>query len=94
MAPPPPKVTVAIPVQQKVTRYLEATGYTSAINTTNLVARVQGFLQKINSQGGRGGKGRNDAFRHRARAVQAQARAGVGRPDRRASDVEADGSRI
>ena len=40
VAPPPPKVTVAIPVQQKVTRYLEATGYTAAINTTNLVARV------------------------------------------------------
>ena len=52
MAPPPPKVTVAIPVQQKVTRYLEATGYTSAINTTNLVARVQGFLQKINYKDG------------------------------------------
>ena len=52
VAPPPPKVTVAIPVQQKVTRYLEATGYTSAINTTNLVARVQGFLQKINYKEG------------------------------------------
>jgi RND family efflux transporter MFP subunit len=49
---PPPKVTVAIPVQQKVTRYLEATGYASAINTTNLVARVQGFLQKINYKDG------------------------------------------
>lgn len=52
VAPPPPKVTVAIPVQQKVTRYLEATGYTSAINTTNVVARVQGFLQKINYKDG------------------------------------------
>src|SRR5437588_13102644 len=52
VAPPPPKVTVAIPVQQKVTRYLEATGYTSAINTTNLVARVQWFLQKINYKEG------------------------------------------
>jgi RND family efflux transporter MFP subunit len=52
VAPPPPKVTVAIPVQQKVTRYLEATGYASAINTTNLVARVQGFLQKINYKDG------------------------------------------
>jgi multidrug efflux pump subunit AcrA (membrane-fusion protein) len=52
VAPPPPKVTVAIPVQQKVTRYLEATGYTSAINTTNLVARVQGFLQQINYKDG------------------------------------------
>jgi multidrug efflux pump subunit AcrA (membrane-fusion protein) len=39
-------------VQQKVTRYLEATGYASAINTTNLVARVQGFLQKINYKDG------------------------------------------
>ena len=26
VAPPPPKVSVAIPVQQKVTRYLEAIG--------------------------------------------------------------------
>jgi RND family efflux transporter MFP subunit len=52
VAPPPPKVSVAIPVQQKVTRYLEATGYTSAINTTNLVARVQGFLEKINYKDG------------------------------------------
>jgi multidrug efflux pump subunit AcrA (membrane-fusion protein) len=52
VAPPPPKVTVALPVQQKVTRYLEATGYASAINTTNLVARVQGFLQKINYKDG------------------------------------------
>src|SRR5262245_40931496 len=28
-------------------RYVEATGYAAAINTTNLVARVQGFLQQI-----------------------------------------------
>jgi RND family efflux transporter MFP subunit len=52
VAPPPPKVSVAIPVQQKVTRYLEANGYASAINTTNLVARVQGFLEKINYKDG------------------------------------------
>jgi len=52
VAPPSPKVTVAMPVQQKVTRYLEATGYASAIDTTNLVARVQGFLQKINYKDG------------------------------------------
>src|SRR6202048_2745794 len=52
VAPPPPKVAVAVPVRQKVTRYLEATGYSSAINTTNLVARVQGFLQKINYKDG------------------------------------------
>ena len=31
VAPPPPKVKVALPVQQKVTRYLEATGYVAAV---------------------------------------------------------------
>ena len=47
VAPPPPKVTVAKPVEQKVTRYFEATGNTTAINSANLVARVQGFLTEI-----------------------------------------------
>jgi RND family efflux transporter MFP subunit len=47
VAPPPPKVTVAKPVEQKVTRYFEATGNTAAINSANLVARVQGFLTEI-----------------------------------------------
>ena len=41
-----------MPVQQPVTRYLEATGNTAAVNTTNLVARVQGFLQEINYKDG------------------------------------------
>ena len=39
-------------MQQTVTRYLEATGNTAAVNTTNLVARVQGFLQAINYKDG------------------------------------------
>ena len=47
VAPPPPKVTVAPPVQQQITPYLEATGNTTAINTVNLVARVAGFVQEI-----------------------------------------------
>src|SRR3954449_1721673 len=47
VAPPPPKVTVAKPLEQKVTRYFEATGNTAAINSANLVARVQGFLTEI-----------------------------------------------
>jgi multidrug efflux pump subunit AcrA (membrane-fusion protein) len=46
-APPPPKVSVAVPVEQKVTRYFEATGNTAAVNTVDLVARVQGFVQAI-----------------------------------------------
>src|SRR6202034_2064832 len=46
-APPPPKVTVAAPLEQDVTRYFEATGNTAAINSVDLVARVQGFVQAI-----------------------------------------------
>jgi RND family efflux transporter MFP subunit len=46
-APPPPKVTVAAPVAQDVTRYYEATGNTAAVNSVDLVARVQGFVQAI-----------------------------------------------
>jgi RND family efflux transporter MFP subunit len=46
-APPPPKVTVAAPVEQQVTRYYEATGNTAAVNSVDLVARVQGFVQAI-----------------------------------------------
>jgi len=47
VAPPPPKVDVAAPVQRPVTRYVEATGNTAPIKSVDLVARVQGFLQSI-----------------------------------------------
>ena len=50
--PPPPKVSVAHPVQQAVTRYLEVTGNTAPINSVDLVARVQGFLQEIHYKDG------------------------------------------
>jgi RND family efflux transporter MFP subunit len=52
VAPPPPQVRVALPLQHEVTQYLEATGYTAAVNTASLVARVQGFLQGIHYQDG------------------------------------------
>jgi len=52
IAPPPPKVTVQLPLQQTVTPYLEATGNTAAVNTVKLVARVQGYLQEIKYQDG------------------------------------------
>ena len=51
-APPPPQVVVAKPVEQKITRYFEATGNTAAVNSANLVARVQGFLTEIAYQDG------------------------------------------
>jgi RND family efflux transporter MFP subunit len=47
VAPPPPKVTVATPVQRPVTRYLELTGSAAAVNSADLVARVPGFVQDI-----------------------------------------------
>ncbi len=52
VAPPPPKVTVALPVQRAVIRYLEVTGNTAAVNSADLVARVPGFVQEINYSDG------------------------------------------
>jgi RND family efflux transporter MFP subunit len=52
VAPPPPKVTVAHPVQQPVTQYLDVTGNTAPVNSVDLVARVQGFLQEIHYKDG------------------------------------------
>ncbi len=45
--PPPPGVTVATPLQQPVTDYLELTGSTVAFQSVDLVARVEGYLQSI-----------------------------------------------
>jgi len=50
--PPPPKVDVGLPLQQSVTRYLDATGNTAPIQTVDLVARVQGVLQSIDYKDG------------------------------------------
>lgn len=52
VAPPPPKVDVANPVQRPITRYLEATGNTAATKSVDLVARVQGFLESIDYKDG------------------------------------------
>ena len=46
--PPPPKVTVAKPLQQEVTDYLEFTGTTHAFEEVEVRARVAGFLQSMN----------------------------------------------
>jgi RND family efflux transporter MFP subunit len=45
--PPPPQVVVAPPVQRNITRYVEGTGTTAAVNSVNLVGRVEGYLVKI-----------------------------------------------
>jgi RND family efflux transporter MFP subunit len=51
-APPPPKVTVAHPLQKPVTDYLEFTGNAVAYNTVPLKARVEGYLEKVLFQDG------------------------------------------
>src|SRR3977135_1689270 len=50
--PPPAEVTVAKPEQRKVTLYMEVTGSTAPFNRVDLVARVQGFLDKIGYKDG------------------------------------------
>jgi RND family efflux transporter MFP subunit len=50
--PPPPKVTVSKPVRQNVTDYLELTGNIQAVNSVQLRARVEGYLEKILFQDG------------------------------------------
>jgi RND family efflux transporter MFP subunit len=43
----PPTVTVAKPVTQAVTNYLNFTGNTAATDSVTLVARVEGYLEKV-----------------------------------------------
>jgi RND family efflux transporter MFP subunit len=46
-APGPPVVTVAVPVEQKVTDHVDFSGKTAAIESVELRARVGGYLQKV-----------------------------------------------
>ncbi len=52
VAPPPPKVSVARPVERMVTSYLELTGNTAAFRSVDLAARVPGFLETIDYKDG------------------------------------------
>lgn len=45
--PPPAEVTVAKPLQRAVNRYITVTGQTAASRKVDLVARVQGVLEKV-----------------------------------------------
>lgn len=50
--PPPPEVTVALPVQQDVTNYFETTGTTQPVMLVDIRARVRGFLKERHFQEG------------------------------------------
>ena len=52
VAPPPPKVVVAQPIQMPVTLFIYLTGNTAPYRTANLVARVQGYLESIDYRDG------------------------------------------
>jgi RND family efflux transporter MFP subunit len=47
VAPPPPEVTVALPVTESVADYLEVTGTSRASQKVDLRSRVSGYLQQI-----------------------------------------------
>src|SRR5271155_1932739 len=48
----PPAVTVAQPVTERVADYIDFTGNTAAIDSVKLVARVEGYLEKIHFKDG------------------------------------------
>lgn len=50
--PPAAKVTVAKPTVKNVTEYVEFTGNTQAVQSVNLQARVEGYLQDIKFEDG------------------------------------------
>ena len=51
-APETPEVTVTRPEQKNVRRYYDMTGNTEAIQSADILARVEGFLEKIHFQDG------------------------------------------
>src|SRR5262249_43875880 len=79
VAPPPPKVTVQLPLQQMVTPYLEATGNAASPNNIKLVARVEGYVQEIKYKDGEGGQEGHAAVRDPAAALPGRSAAGAGR---------------
>ena len=52
VAPPPPQVGVAHPTVRAVTPSIEATGNTVAYNAVDIVARIEGYVQRIDYRDG------------------------------------------
>lgn len=50
--PPPPVVSVAVPLEREITDYLDFTGNTAAFESVQLRARVKGFLESIHFTAG------------------------------------------
>jgi RND family efflux transporter MFP subunit len=78
-APAPPAVTVASPQTQNVADFLDFTGNTVASNSVTVVARVEGFLEKIHfTDGARVKKGdllftiQQDQYKAQLKQAEAQ----------------------
>lgn len=52
VAPPPPAVTVMLPIKQTITRYIEENGETEAVGRAEVRARVRGFIEAIEFEPG------------------------------------------
>ena len=50
--PPGPEVTVARPLQKNVRRYYDMTGNTESVEAVDILARVEGFLEKVHFEDG------------------------------------------
>jgi len=75
---PPPVVTVTRPVMREVKDYLDLTGNTAPFNSVQLVARVEGYLEKVHFKDGARVKKGDLLFtiqqsQYRAQLQQAQA---------------------
>ncbi len=73
-----PMLPVVLPLQRKVREYIELTGNAAPILTVNLIARVQGYLEKIHFQDGQIVKQDDLLFtiqqdQYKAQLVQAEA---------------------
>ncbi len=74
----PPEVTVVQPKSQEVTKYLEYTGNTAALESVDIRARVMGFLQKICFEPRAKVKGRTTPVCHRPASVRGRGQGSQG----------------
>jgi RND family efflux transporter MFP subunit len=91
--PPPPEVSVAVPLQQQVAPYDVLTGNTVAFNTVDLVARVKGFLTDIKYVDGAYVKKGDVLFQieqtmYKANLKEAQAQVDAAKAERVQSEAE------
>ena len=82
-APPPPPVTVATPLNQRLTEWDEFTGRFEATAAVDVRARVSGYLQSDQLRRRRDGQGGRRALRHRSAPLSGGGRPREGRSRRR-----------